>query len=210
MKAWTQFYPDALPELPGVPLPLLDHWLRNVTIEFCERSRAYVVELTAIDAVAEQMGYTLTLPEETALVEVVGVEFDSEPIDPKAPAALRAEYGNWRSKIGTPKYYTQRSLDSLLLVPAPAAAVTGGIVVEAALKPSQAATGVADWVFTRWSADLVAGAKAKLMAMADKPWTNVDRVPLYSGQFEAAIASAPAAANAGFVQSRPRSRGVFC
>lgn len=210
MKAWAEFYPDSLPELPGVPLVMLDHWLRQTAIEFCERSRAYVVELAPIDAVAGQMAYPLTLPAETDLVEVVGVEFADEPLDPRAPGELRREYGNWRAEIGTPQAYTQRGLDALLLVPAPAAAAAAAIVVEAALKPAAAATGIADWVFTRWREPLVAGVKAKLMAMADRPWTQPDRVPLYAGQFEAAIASATTAANAGFVRSRPRARGVFC
>lgn len=218
MKAWSQFYPDVLPELPGAPLPLVDHWLRNAAIEFCERSKALVQTLTAIDAVASQMAYVLPMPADGGiapvtlyeLVQIVSVRFNGAKLTPKAPLFLETKYDDWEAEVGEPEHYTQADTGSVLLVPAPADAVVGAIEVRAALKPAADATGVADWLYSQYRLALCAGAKAKLMAMEDKPWSRPDRVALNLAAFEEAISNATSAASDGHVRSRPRFSGSFC
>lgn len=210
MAAWSAFYPDLLPELPLAPLPVVDHWLRNVAIDFCERTKAHVVDLALLDAVAEQMDYTPTLPTETDLVEIRAVWFSGDKLKEKAPAALDLDYGDWKAEIGQPAAYTQERLDKLLLVPAPSAAATAAIKISAAVKPSLAATGISDWLFAKFRLVLVAGVKAKMMAIADKPWTRPDRVQFYSDQYEEGITDATNAARAGFTQALPRFSGSWC
>lgn len=207
---WAAFYPDLLPELPGAPLPLVDHWLRNTAIEFCERTKAHVVTLDLLNAVAEQMEYTPTYPTETGLVEIRAVWFSGDKLKEKSPADLERDYGDWKAETGQPAAYTQERLDRLLLVPAPSAAATSAIKISAALKPSEAATGITDWLGVKYRQTLVAGVKAKMMAMADEPWTKPDRVQLYASQYESDIMDATAAARAGFTQARPRFSGSFC
>jgi len=116
MKLWSAFYPDLVPELPGAAFPIIDHWLRNTAIDFFDRSKAYVVDLAAVDAVASQMGYTLTLPANTDLVEIKSIFFSGKPLDPKARQFLESRFPDWRSEVGTPDYYTQQDLDKVLLV----------------------------------------------------------------------------------------------
>lgn len=210
MKAWTAFYPDALPELPEVPLPVLDHHLRNACIEFFTKSKAYVVDLSAIDTVASQMAYALALPQDTAIVEIRTVKLSGNPLTLKGHSFLSQKFGDWEAEIGTPEYYTQQSLDEVMLVPAPDTSGTGALKVKAALKPSASAPGVADWIFERWRVAMAAGAKAALMAEANKPWSNPERVALYQGVFDSALDDASSAANSGFGMERPRYSGRFC
>lgn len=209
MKAWAEFYPYTLPELPGVPAPMLDHGLRQAATDFCERSKVYVQRLAAVSAVAGQMAYTLTLPEDTELVEVVEVLYKGKPLEPEAPEYLAGQYGDWRAKTGQPHHYLHRGSDELLLVPAPAEDASSSIVVDAALKPSSTAPGIDDWVFSRWRDAIATGAKARLMTMAGRPWSRPDLAPFYDAMFAAAIRQAAAAANSGFVRHRPRARGIF-
>lgn len=210
MKAWSLFYPDTLPDLPGAPLPVVDHWLRNAAIEFCERSKVLVVDLTAMSAVADQMSYAITLASNTELVELISVKFSGEVVTPKSPAYLEAKYGDWQAETGTPEHYTQQDTANVLLVPAPAAAETGAIKLKVATKPGTAATGVEDWFFSQYRLAIVAGAKGKLMLMDGKPWSNPDRAAFNLALFEGAISTATGRTADGHVRARPRFSGSFC
>lgn len=210
MKAWSLFYPSVLPELPNVPFPMLDHWLRESAIEFCERTKAVVSTLDLVSAVANQMGYAVPLALNTDLVEIQDVWFSGEPLTPAGRRFLERTYSDWTTETGTPEHYTQDDMATVLLVPAPAAAATGAIKIRAAIKPGSAATGVDDGLFSTYRAALCAGTKAKLMLMADKPWSNPDRGAFYTGVFEGAIASATPIVAAGHTRERPRFSGSFC
>lgn len=210
MKAWSLFYPDVLPELPGAPVPMVDHWLRNAAIEFCERSKAHVVTLDPITSVADQMAYVIALDADTELVELVAVRWLDEKLTPKSPHFLEEKYDDWESETGTPEHYTQVDTENVMLVPAPGTAETDGIRIRAAIKPGIAATGVHDWLFSQYRPAICAGAKAKMMAQLDKPWSKPDLVAINQAAFDAAIDSATTRASDGHVRSTPRFSGSFC
>jgi hypothetical protein len=210
MKAWSAFYPDVLPDLPGAPLPMVDHWLRNAAIELCERSKALVADLDLIDAVANQPGYELLMPTGSDLVEITSAWFSGKKITPKSPLYLDSHYEDWTAQVGTPEHYTQQGMDSVLLVPMPSADSAGAIKIKAAIKPSATATGVDDWLYAQFRKALAAGCKAGMMAMPGVAWANPDRVTLNAGLFEAAVSDAMASASNGFTRAKPRFSGGFC
>jgi hypothetical protein len=210
MAAWSDFYPDVLLELPQIPLVLADHWLRNTAIEFCQRTRAHVVDLNPIDAVADQIDYAIVAPANLALVVVSAVVFDGEPLAPASPRALARKFGDWKTRRGTPQHYTSQALGTLLIVPGPAASAAGAIEIEAVVKPADDAATIDDDLFQRYRLDLAAGMKGKLMAMSERPWTNAKMAAVYLAQFEAAVNAATAAAAAGNVSAQPRFSGDFC
>lgn len=209
MKLWSAFYPDVLPELPGAPLPMVDHWLRNATIEFCERTKTYVADLDLINAVANQMSYPLVLPANTELVDVVSAWFNGDEITPKSPGYLKDKYGDWTAETGTPEHFTHQATDAIMLVPAPADAATDALKIKASIRPAMAATGIEDWFYSQYRLALVAGCKAKMMAMKDVAWADPDRVALNLGYFESAIEKATGSAANGFTRARPRFSGGF-
>ena len=208
-KVWSTFYPDVLPDLPGAPLPLVDHYLRNATIEFCERSKAWVADLTVIDAVAGQMEYALPLPTGAELVEIKAALYLGEAITPKTHDYLADKYGDWQVEVGYPAHYTHQTTDEVLLVPAPTDAATGALKIKAAVRPSPTAADVEDWFYSRYRLAIAAGCKALMASMTDKPWTNADRAVINAGMFDAAITKATQAAAGGFTNARPRFSGSF-
>lgn len=208
MKPWSAFYPDVAPELSGAPLPMVDHWLRNTTIEFCDRTKALVVDLDPEDSVENQMEYELSMPTGTDIVEIIEVIFNGVPLIPKSPAFLKEKYGDWKTKIGDPAFYTQQDNDNILLVPAPGAALVGSLKVKAAVKPNLSATGIDDWLFAKFRMALAAGVKGKMMLMDKKPWAS-PAAPVHLGTFEDAVSKATVKAADGLVRSRPRFKGRF-
>lgn len=209
-KAWSAFYPDVLADLPGAPAPMVDHYLRNAAIEFCERSKAWVVDLDLIDAVAEQMEYTLPMPTGAELVEIKTAWFLGEKITPKSPGYLAANYDDWTAEVGTPEHYTHESTDAVMLVPAPADAASDALKIKAAIRPTPDATEIDDWFYNHYRLAIAAGCKALLMVMADKPWSNADLAVINASMFEAVIAKATGAAANGFTNAKPRFSGRFC
>jgi len=207
---WSAFYPDVLPDLPGAPAPMVDHYLRNAAIEFCERSKAWVVDLAPVDAVAGQMKYVLPLPIDTELAEIQEARFSSNRITPKAPAFLVAQHGNWATEVGTPIHYTHESTDSILLIPAPADTAIGAIKIRATIRPALNAAAIDDWLYSRYRFAIAAGCKALMMVMANKPWTNADLAVVNAGIFESTVTKATGAAANGFTNARPRFSGKMC
>lgn len=211
MKAWSAFYPDVLPELPGAPDIVVDHWLRNAAIEFCERSRILIEDLDPESAVVGQGEYDLVPDVGRDIVEVIDVSYNGVALRPRSVDYLENTYGgDWGARLGVPDCYTQLTADKLLLVPAPSAALTDAIKIKVALKPSATATGIDDWLFIKYRFGIAAGAKAKLMSMAGNvPWKSPDHVPWYQAQFDAAIADAIDRAKKGLVRAMPRFSGGF-
>lgn len=209
MKAWSLFYPEVLPELPKVPVPLVDYWLRTAAIEFCERSKCHLVGLASLDSVANQGSYVIALAADTDLVELAAVRYQGETLDPVSPTFLETSYDDWESEVGCPEFYTQPDPSTVTLVPAPDASVAAAIRLRAAIKPGTAATGVDDWLFTKYHTQIAAGAKSKLMAMVSKPWSNPDEAPKQQTIFADGIDEAVVVSQRGFVRSRPRVTARF-
>lgn len=207
--AWSSFYPACLSELPGIPLAMLDHWLRNVAVEFCERTKSWVVDLTPMDTVAEQMPYAITVPTDSELVDIRSVWYKGIKIEPKSPYFLEEKYGDWQAEVGSPAYYTQQSSDDVQLVPAPNAVETDAIKIKVSLRPADDATGLDNWLYVGWNKKISAGAKGRLMAMDKKPWTNPTLAAFYLQQFEDAVLSATSSSSMGQVRARPRSKPMF-
>lgn len=211
MKTWSDFYPDVLAELPGAPLPVVDDCLRNVAIEFFDRTKAYVVDIDPFDAVADQMAYSLSLPAGTELVEIQSIYFSGDKIDPKSPKFLEDKYGDWAVEVDTPAFYTQQDLENVLLVPAPATDEVDAVKIRAAIKPGATSTGIGDSQFAQWRQAIASGAKGRMMAMGGGvTWENLRLAPIYMGAFEDAIAKFTTRAADGFVRARPRFAGSFC
>ena len=55
------------------------------------------------------------------------------------------------------------------------------------IRPSHTATGLADWIGQKHFDTLVAGAKARLMAMIGAPWANPQGAALYAGIYAGAL-----------------------
>src|SRR5438270_592569 len=69
-----------------------------------------------------------------------------------------------------------------------------------------ASTGFPDWIFSRYLDALAAGAKARLMLMQAKPWSNAGQAADYRSQFDAEVANARAEATTALTRAATRTR----
>lgn len=201
-KAWSVWYDEVLPDLPGCPQNVAGNAIKNAAIEFCERSFAYVVDHDPIAAVGGQSEYGWAPPTGTKVVRAEHVWYDKKRLAPKTRDEIAGMHAYWPDWEGTPLYFVQEKLEKLILVPRPSAALANAIRAKVAVKPSRAAADIDDAIWEKYLEQIASGARAKLFAMQRKPWSDGKLAAYHLARFEEAIGGARLSAFKGHVRSR--------
>lgn len=206
---YTNLYDEVLPDVPGVPVNVALHAIRNACIKFCERSKIWVVDHDPVAAIANESVYQFEPPNGAVVCDVSTVRFDGVDIDPTTQLDLRNEYRNWPSLTGTPLRYLQENTEELILFPKPNASLANALTMKVALKPTRKSTGIEGWIIEKYQEELAHGAKAKLFAMQKKPWSSGDLAGYHAGMFESAIAAAKLSVAKSLGRARLRTNPQF-
>lgn len=194
MKLWSSFYDYVMPELPGIDSALVDVYLRDKAIDFCEQTWCLVDNLDAFDTVADTYEYDLDSTETG--MEVFAIKqawVDDAPIDPITMDDLYGTAADWRTYSGKPRYYAQENFGTVLLFEPPDGVYS--VSIAAVLRPKVDATGVPDRVYSDYRRIISWGTLAALMAQPAKPWSNPERSDYYRREYEAAITKSTVLAN---------------
>lgn len=205
MADWSAWFDEVLPDVPGCPQDVATNAIRNAAIELCERSRVYLVDHPPISAVANQAAYAWAPGAGLKVVRAESVWFDGVPLAPITSDDLAARYPKWSVEAGTPRGYLQEGLDTLTLVPKPSADMADAITAKVVVAPSRAATGILDALWERYLEAIASGAKARLMSIPEKPYSNPKEAERHAAAFDDAIARARLAAFRGHGRARNNS-----
>lgn len=210
VTAWSSFYDYIMPDLMGATTTVVDFELRRVAINFCEETQVHTEEVTPINVLANTAAYTLA-PSSVELEPcmVKAAWFDDTPLKYAPMDVLNSVSPQWQDATGpAATAFTHRRPDEIILYPVPDTALTGGLRVEIAVRPSLAATGLTDWITTRYIYAIADGVKGKLMAQPGKPWTNLELAGYHTQLYESAKTRATIDANRSFTRAalsvRPR------
>jgi hypothetical protein len=204
MSALAEFHDLLLPELPGCTVAMVNLHLREAAREFCAKTSAWRQALTAVDTVAGQAGYVLATPAESELVRVTELTVNDILLW-RHSAIERAA----TDSEDLPKYdidETPFTLDANLTTitlaadEIPTAAVTGGLAVTAALKPTAAAANLPDFLLVHHSEAIRHGTLQRLMRMAKKPWTDRPLAVDYESRWHSALNFAAYQAQVGYTR----------
>lgn len=166
----ADFRPFVRLSIATAPNAVVDHSLVRAARKFCERSTAIRVDLTPVDAAADTAVYTLTLPTDTEVVDIIEVLYEGRKLTPKTHKELSKMDPEYRTTPGTPYFYVYEGSNQLRLVGVPTAASVGAIEVEAAIKPTIAATAVHDDLYDMYFETISEGALATLFNMKSQVW----------------------------------------
>lgn len=209
-KAWSDFLPWVLPDVRDCPDLIAADAVRNAAIEFCERSRAWRHDLDPITAAANVPEYSLDAPANTVVWEVMSVRFQGQPITLKAPDDLDVLMPGWQEEKGEVVHYFVKDFRrTLRLVRIPGSSVPNAIRVNAALKPSVASSTVEEDFFEEHYRHVAAGAKAALLSMAAKAWTNAAKAKENSDEFDLAIAAHNVSQARGHARGPLRTKAIY-
>lgn len=193
---WESYLPEVNPEVPACPHPIMVNAVRNAAIEFCEKTLIWREDLDAITILTDKRGYDLDPPTDTVIVVPIYVAVDGEIIRPASVDQLD-DVSLYQRVLKTSRTYDMISASRLQLGWEPDADLTSGLEVRAALRPSSSADGADTTIYEEWHEDIAAGAKARLMMMPNKNWTNPQLAMYYQNMFDAGIGEAKAVIGKG-------------
>ncbi len=189
MATLKQFAQKLSKHLPRCPQPVVRSQLLEVCRDFCQRTRLWTEQLTAIDVVSGTARYSLSSDNG----EVWGVqraELDETPLDWTDIEAKDRDETTWRTDTADDpdECWYDETTGELVLVETPSAdhdvSDDGGLVVWAYLKPDADATTVPNWIYNNHFNTILEGVKADLFAMEDVPWTDLKRAEFHRSNFE--------------------------
>lgn len=183
MKAFSEFYDDLLPELPGCTTALVDHHLLRVAREYCDRTAAWRETLDAIAYAANTLTYSIfPTSTKTELVRLlsltVGTQLQWVARDIELSDSDQPLY-----QADEPPFTVNDVGDEITLTDQPAA----NIVLIASLRPSLAAVSLPNFLLTDQLEAMRAGVLSRLMLMGNKPWTDRDLGTNYRQAYDAAL-----------------------
>ncbi|MDO6385581.1 hypothetical protein [Uliginosibacterium sp. 31-12] len=200
MAIWSSWLNDVMPEVPGALLPVVEHAIRRAAQEFFARSKVWKTDRT-ITPQAGVPEYSLSPSIDMTPVQIMSAgRLDIYMTDEDMQRCFGTD---WRTQTGDPKDLLQLSPASVRLFPIPSED-GAPITVSVAVIPSDSATGIPDEYAVRYRDGIAAGALARLMKSAKKPYTDEAKAAMYQGQFEAAIGQAISDRASGFGRARSR------
>ncbi len=192
---------EVLPYVPGCPDQSVVTHLRSICIDFFQKTLAWRQKLNPVTALADVTTYTMPLPDsQTALAKLLAYWIDGQRAH-----VVQAERGEDLAACNSSAdvaWTTTRATFSVS--PAPDAGQL--LVLDVALKPSQASTGVLASLWEHYADALVDGALSRIFAMPNQPWTNPGLAQYHGQLYQDAIDSVGAATAKSFSRAGGRTR----
>lgn len=190
MASFAVLHPYCLPELPGVPAPMLDAYINRAWFDFAKNSLCWN-DWQDIDLQDGENTYPLSLPSGAAVYTVIDAQQGSNVLIPRGHEQLLIYDAAYAERRGTPNGYSLAQDKSLVIYPIPQADdIVLPVRVHAAYVPVVSATSIPDQFANQYLDALSAGAKSRLMAMAGQPWSNPQMAVFYSSIFDTGVTSA--------------------
>jgi hypothetical protein len=188
MIYFTDMLNDVLPDVPGCPNDLAINALRNAAIELYTKSWINKQDCDPQQTVIGQAEYDIDTFTGFKTVGIVSVYFKDAQLVPVGQTSLNRSNLRWQDDSGTPTNYISYDYTTVRLYRIPDS--VGDLNMTIALTPTKTSTGIDNYVYDLYSEQLAAGAKARLMLIPSKPFTDPNTSREYRAQFSAAITDA--------------------
>jgi hypothetical protein len=202
MTAFTQWYDDVLIAAPRCTPLLALQKIKLAAIEFCHESRAYRWEHAAVNVVNGVHTYNYAPPAGYVVRELLSAWYEDVELTMQGSDELELVASNWLTWTGPrPIYATGLNEQGVRLVPAPTKDVTAGLRMLVALKPTQAATDIADRFYEEYREQIARGALAKIYAIPGQPYSSAPEARRLERAFRQDCTDAFNRAAQGFVRA---------
>lgn len=205
MALWSDWTADVAIDVPGCPDPTIERAVRRAVILFLERTHWLARTAAPIDIPSGAAARTFGSPLIGAGERVLRIQqawINDKQIPVVSPSEISDELPDWKTATGTPQYIVQERPDQYWVVPAATAIMTAALRLKISVAPTEAAADVDDIVLIRWRDAIAAGAKARLLAMPGKQWSDNDKAAVNAAAFESGVGDAVVAALRGPARTR--------
>ena len=195
MATYSSLVKEVLPYVPLCPDSLVEQNLRSATIEFCERSKAYILDMDPFNTISGVYEYDFEIPSGTEVHQVLYMTYDGRDMDPISPRSLELNYPDWRDRTGNPHVYLQKTPTTFWVVPVPSG--SDQIIASVALKPTRSSNNIDTTISNTYRDAIIYGALYRLLRMPHREWTDIGAAQEYSFQFSQEIQQAELRARGG-------------
>jgi len=195
VAAYSSLVKEVLPYVPFCPDSLVESNLRSATIEFCERSKAYILDMDAFNTISGVYEYDFDIPTGTEVHQVLQMTYDGRDMDPISPRSLDLNYPDWRDRTGRPHVYLQKTPSTFWLVPVPQGSFP--VIASVALKPSRTSNNIDTTISNQYRDAIIYGTLYRLLRMPGREWSDVNAAREYLAQFNLEIQQAELRARGG-------------
>ena len=195
MASYSSLVKEVLPYVPFCPDSLVEQQLRSATIEFCERSKAFILDIDPVSTIPGVFEYDFDIPSGTEVHQILHATYDGKDMDPISPRSLELNYPDWRDRTGNPHVYLQKTPTTFWLVPVPS--TSKELIMSVALKPSRTSNNIDTVVSNTYRDALIYGTLYRLLRMPKREWTDVGAAQEYLFQFNVEIRQAELRARGG-------------
>lgn len=195
MAAYSSLVKEVLPYVPLCPDSLVEQNLRSATIEFCERSKAYILDIDPFNTISGVYEYDFDIPTGTEVHQVLLMTHDGNDMDPISPRSLELNYPDWRNRTGQPHVYLQKTPTTFWIVPVPSGSKQ--VITSVALKPSRTSNNIDTNISNQYRDAIIYGTLYRLLRMPSREWTDIGAAQEYLYQFNLEITQAELRARGG-------------
>ena len=195
MASYSSLVKEVLPYVPFCPDSLVEQNLRSATIEFCERSKAYILDMDAFNTISGVYEYDFDIPTGTEVHQVLNMTYDGRDMDPISPRSLEVNYPDWRDRTGRPHVYLQKTPTTFWVVPVPSGSFP--LIASVALKPSRTSNNIDTTISNQYRDAIIYGTLYRILRMPSREWTDVNAAREYLAQFNLEITQAELRARGG-------------
>ena len=162
--------PRLIGDVPGASRFIIIDALRKTIRDFCVRTQMWQYEQPEIDPVEGQQDYALIEPAETEICSIYDAMQKTAPglMIPRYTLPETERKGNLATLYGRP------SRSAMSVFPLPSANAIDPFVVTVSLQPTLEGMVVDTAIHERWEDTFLAGARGRLLAMLNKPWTDIN------------------------------------
>ncbi|XVJ69944.1 MAG: hypothetical protein HEQ39_09995 [Rhizobacter sp.] len=199
---WSEFGPYVLPDVIGVPEPMLWLHARLASIEFCRRTLCDTLTLDPSNTDGTTT-VELELPPETQIIKIKAVEVagrDHPLVTPIHGNALV------RSQSGQPFCFLA---NDLTLAVYPAQPKKTKVTADVALAPSIEAEELRDTVAAQYAQDIANGVVARLKKITNQVWSDPTGAVDAQQRFLGRISTVAAKVGRGQVAAKMRNRVTY-
>lgn len=176
------------PEATHAPSDLLVQAMLDTTRDFCVVTRALQYEVTDEVILANVSDYDILTPNDQ--VEPIAIEYMSlngAEVIFKEVAWLNRFIANWRLRPADDfRYFTHLTGPDVYTFPCVPQTGQTGLYYRVSLHPRITATKIDEAFIGKYVEAISDGAKARLLAMSGKEWTNKDRAKELDGAYRQA------------------------
>lgn len=186
--SYDSLFPYIMLDVDGAPAPVVTAMINKAARELCLRSSCWY-EWEDIPLIANENEYDISSPSGSSVVRAVKyAAIGQRALIPETEDRI-LENKRWMlEQVGEPQIFYMLTDMTMKVYPIPTDVDAGKIMrVKSSFVPALDATSIPSPFIERYSETLIAGAKASLMAMANKTWSNPQMALVYQGIFDTGV-----------------------